>query len=238
MWKFGWMLLAIAFGLVAACDKNSTPINESDAPRAAARQHIAEAIQEEESTRSQEIHIHSDDGRESVGIVEGQAPVTSASDDARVIEGIALNIPDGWRETPAGQLSAMRAAQFLIPPENGDGRGVEVVVFYFGQGQGGAADANIQRWIGQVDHAGKPEPQVESFSANGLKITTVYLEGTLKPSMMGPAPTEAQPGSALHGAVIEGGPRGSLFIKSTGPVDSVKANLANLDAMLRSAQIQ
>src|SRR5690348_1474442 len=44
-------------------------------------------------------------------------------------------------------MASMRKAQLRVPGENGaEG---EVVFYYFGQGQGGNAQANVQRWFGQ-----------------------------------------------------------------------------------------
>ena len=53
----------------------------------------------------------------------------------------------------------MRAATYRIPAAKGDTEGAELAVFYFGQGQGGAVDANVKRWVGQFQTAdGKPVP--------------------------------------------------------------------------------
>ncbi len=41
----------------------------------------------------------------------------------------------------------MRVATYLIDPADPK---AECVVYYFGEGQGGATDANISRWINQV----------------------------------------------------------------------------------------
>jgi len=110
-----------------------------------------------------------------------------------------------------------------------------VVLFYFGEGQGGSASANVSRWIGQVDPTG--EPIVYELERGGLLFTEVIVEGTLLPSTMGTGPTEHQPGSALHGLVIEGGPRGSLFFRITGDAETVRSAEAAMATLVRRARI-
>ena len=61
---------------------------------------------------------------------------------------IKAKVPAEWTEqTPS---SSMRKAQYALPKVSGDGEDGELAVFYFGQGQGGSVEANIERWIGQI----------------------------------------------------------------------------------------
>lgn len=134
---------------------------------------------------------------------------------------VKVSVPAKWIvEEPA---SRMRAAQLAIPPVEGERRGAELVVFHFGLGQGGGARDNIDRWIGQVELNSGTEPVIYSQETDGLRVTEVLAEGTLKPSTMGTGPTEPQPDSGLHGLVIEGGPLGTLFVKITGGAGTVRA---------------
>ena len=119
--------------VMAACDKNSTPINESDAPRDAARRHIASAIEQETAHLHTGASAAAEDGATSAMAISGVAPMAddAIGDDGgaavRVIEGVALAVPASWRETPQGQLSAMRAAEFQIPPGGDSGADVRDV---------------------------------------------------------------------------------------------------------------
>ena len=44
----------------------------------------------------------------------------------------------------------MRVAQYKLPKAAGDSEDALLVVYYFGQGQGGSPQANIDRWIEQM----------------------------------------------------------------------------------------
>jgi hypothetical protein len=130
---------------------------------------------------------------------------------------IDFDLPSGWQsETPS---SNMRVAQATIPGSAGPGT---FAVFFFGPGGGGGVDANIQRWIGQMEPAPGTAPQPESFAtAKGFKVTWIDVAGTIKPSTMGTGPTTEKPGSRLLGAVVEG-PGGPWFFKATGPDTTVE----------------
>src|SRR5213075_1184553 len=77
--------------------------------------------------------------------------------------------PDGWRLQLTA--SSMRVAELSLPHADGDAEDAQLVVYYFG-GQGGSVDANLQRWIGQIEQPdGKPSAAVakkESRRVNGL----------------------------------------------------------------------
>jgi hypothetical protein len=124
--------------------------------------------------------------------------VPSGGGDGQQGAGLDFDMPQGWTAEPA---SGMRVAQATIPGPAGPGA---LTVFFFGPGGGGPVDANIQRWIEQMEGSGQPKQ--ETFeTANGYRVTWVDVAGTLKPSMMGTGPTEPQPNSRLLGA--EGGVR-------------------------------
>lgn len=126
----------------------------------------------------------------------------------------------------------MRLAQAAIP---GPGGGAEMSVFHFGAGQGGDVDANLQRWVGQVDPDAGSEPQRETFESNGLRVTWVEVHGTLRPGQMGMGPATAQANSRLLGAVIEGD-GGPWFFKATGPDAALAPQRDAFVGMLRSAR--
>jgi len=108
--------------------------------------------------------------------------------------GATFTLPESWRtETPS---SSMRLAQAVIPGDAGEG---QLTVFYFGPGGGGGVDANIDRWIGQMEIAPGSQPTRETFDVGNFRVTWVDVEGTIKPSTMGVGPTEPQPGSRMPG---------------------------------------
>lgn len=153
-----------------------------------------------------------------------------------VVQGVSFAIPEQWKETPSA--SAMRAAQYALPAD-GDGRADgEVVFFHFGPPPaGGSAEENVKRWIGQVEPSFPPV--VYRYEHDGLTIHEVIVEGTLKPSGMGMGPTEPRPDSGLYGVVVEGGPKGALFVKATGSrsaIDAAKPALATMAETARAAE--
>src|ERR1044071_9599724 len=93
---------------------------------------------------------------------------------------LKFTVPPGWIEEE--RASSMRVAQYRLPSAEGDTETGSVVLYYFGQGQGGSTAANIERWVGQMKQAdGKTSKEVakeESFEVNGLKVTTVDVAGT------------------------------------------------------------
>jgi hypothetical protein len=133
----------------------------------------------------------------------------------------------------------MRAATYSIPAAAGDTAGAECVVNYFGPGQGGSVDANIERWKGQVQGAdGKPAPAEVVKRGRGVPITLIDTSGSYS-GMGGPmsaSPTSA-PGYRLLGAIVEG-PKGNVFFKLTGPAKTVAAQQKNFEQLLASIQLE
>lgn len=123
--------------------------------------------------------------------------------------------PASWEaRVPA---SSMRIAEF----DAGDG--AEVVVFYFGPGQGGSAEANVARWESQFTGPGGDPvaADVRSLEEAAFPTTVAELEGSYSRGVgMGVTAGEPQPGQALVAAVVES-PRGSLFPQLFGPREAV-----------------
>jgi len=143
--------------------------------------------------------------------------------------GITYELPAGWEAQPP--TSGMRLAQAIIPGPGGPG---ELTIFFFGVGGGGGVQANIDRWVGQMQPTA--EPKQAQFESNGLKITWVEVEGTLLPSGMGTGPVEPQANSRLYGAVIEG-PGGPWFFKATGPAATLGSERDAYLGLLESVRV-
>lgn len=148
----------------------------------------------------------------------------------RASAGLVYTLPAGWKEE--APTSSMRLAQGIIPGAEGQG---EFAIYFFGPGGGGGLEANLDRWVGQVEVSAPP--QRETFEANGLRITHIDITGTLKPSTMGMGPTAPQPGGKLYGAVVEG-PGGPWFIKAMGPEATLVAAREGWLGMLRGVRLQ
>jgi len=122
--------------------------------------------------------------------------------------GLRLDLPPSWRlEVPS---SSMRLLQAAVP---GDGR---FTVFHFGAGGGGGVEANIERWISQMELDAGSEPSREDFAQGDLHVYWVSAAGILKASRIGSFPRTDQPDYQLFGAVVvgEGGP---WFLRLIGP---------------------
>ena len=131
----------------------------------------------------------------------------------------------------------MRLTTYSIPPAPGDQDAGECGVYYFGQGQGGSVEANMDRWIGQFQS--KEAPKRDQRTVHGLKVTTVDVSGVYS-GMGGPMAKSAAPPKTnyrLLGAIVEG-PQGSVFLKFTGPAKTVAQNQAAFEKMLASLSPQ
>lgn len=145
--------------------------------------------------------------------------------------GIDFDLPASWKAQPPE--SQMRLAQAAIPGPGGDG---QLAVFFFGPGGGGSVEANIQRWIDQMEPQKGSSPKPETFqTGKGFKVTWVDVSGVLKPSSMGMGPAKEQPGSRLLGAVVEG-PGGPWFFKVTGPDSTIAGQRDAFLGMLKGVR--
>lgn len=149
---------------------------------------------------------------------------------------LAYSTPAGWRTRPPA--SSMRVAEFVIPKADGDREDAELVIYYFGAGGGGGAEANIDRWISQMQ-----QPDGKSSAAIAKRVTRVTHE--LNVSMVdvpGTYVAEMSPGAAEHynkpnfrlrAAVVET-PKGSYYIKMTGPAKTMAAAGPAYDSFMSS----
>ena len=143
-------------------------------------------------------------------------------------------VPAAWAAEPPA--NSMRVAQLRVPGVPGSGD-AELVVFYFGQGQGGSVRANITRWQSQFSSPnGKPvKPTIEQFKADGMAVTIVELTGSYARGVgMGPAGA-VRPEHTLLSAVVET-PRGNVTIQLHGPRPTVGANRDAFLAMVHGVK--
>ncbi len=165
--------------------------------------------------------------KQSVAVEPGGSatkPSASATQTSQLPAGeVHYKTPEGWVvEKPT---SEMRRAQYKLPKVEGDGEDALVVVYYFGPGQGGTPEANIERWLNQVKQPdGSPsqaKARTDTMTVNGLKVSTVDVLGNYSGGMsMDSAPKDNKSIYRLRGAVIET-PTGSYFVKLTGPEKTV-----------------
>ena len=131
--------------------------------------------------------------------------------------------PEGWvKEQPS---STMRVAQYKLPKAEGDSEDAALVVYFFGATQGGAVQANIDRWISQIQQpdgsSSKDKAKAETTTINGLKVTTVDVAGTYTAEMApGTGNQRNDANYRLRAAVIET-PKGNYFLKLVGPAKTM-----------------
>jgi len=153
-----------------------------------------------------------------------------------VLAALTYTAPPTWHTRPPA--SSMRVAEFVIPKAQGDPEDAELIVYYFGASGGGGVEANIDRWIGQVQQpdgsASKTKAKRAERTVNGLKVTTVDVSGTYTAEMR-PGATEHynKPDYRVCAAVIETA-QGAYYIKMTGPAKTVGSAQADYEKFLSS----
>lgn len=160
------------------------------------------------------------------GMPSGEAPQVAAGDATSV--GVAWDKPGRWSDRGA---TSMRLATYDVPAKGGGDAG-ECAVFYFGPGQGGDTEANIDRWIGQFEKHGKISRSTRT--CGGMEVKLVEVEGDyLAPAGPMMESTGKKAGYMLKGAIVSG-PNGNVFFKFTGPASTLKAAGGEFDGMLES----
>lgn len=144
--------------------------------------------------------------------------------------------PKDWTVKPSS--SAMRVAQYVLPRAAGDAEDAELIVYFFG-GQGGSVQANLDRWVGQMEQpdgrASKAAATTETLTVGGMKVTVLDVSGTYVAEMTPGSPTRySKPAFRLKAAVVETA-AGPYFVKLTGPAKTVERWNAPFAAFLKSA---
>ncbi|MHB8798179.1 MAG: hypothetical protein ACYDBY_06915 [Thermoanaerobaculia bacterium] len=151
---------------------------------------------------------------------------------AQMAGGLSWSAPKGWSVAPTA--SSMRVVTYRVAPAAGDAEGAEVAVFFFGPGQGGGTQANVDRWVRQfTPEKGSAAPgKPVALKGAAVPVTIVTAEGTYASGMPGGALTP-KPGWALRGGIAEG-PQGPVFFKMVGPKKTVLAATPAFDAFLKT----
>lgn len=132
---------------------------------------------------------------------------------------LKFTVPAGWVEEE--RTSSMRVAQYRLPKAASDTEDASVVLYYFGQNQGGSVAANIERWVSQMKQADGDTSKKENLEVNRLKVTTVDVAGTyVAETAPGSGAFLNKPGYRLRAAVVET-PNGSYYVKLVGPEKTV-----------------
>lgn len=129
--------------------------------------------------------------------------------------------------------STMRAAQYVVQGTKGQ-EPATLVVYYFGEGQGGGVQANIDRWVGQFDLPAGKKPEIDKRTVNDLPVTLVDVTGSYQGMQMpGQPATGAQADQRMLAAIVEG-PKGPVFFKMVGPAEVVAKASSAFDHLVGS----
>jgi hypothetical protein len=153
---------------------------------------------------------------------------------------LKFTVPSGWIEEE--RTSSMRVAQYRLPKAAGDTEDASLVLYYFGQSQGGSTAANMERWVSQIKQAdgssSKDKAKEEQLEANGLKVATIDISGTyVAETAPGSGTFHNKPGYRLRAAVVETA-KGSYFVKLVGPEKTVAQWNDSFTSYLRSFEFK
>jgi hypothetical protein len=159
------------------------------------------------------------------GVLSAVTAVTAHAQKTATFLDYTTQIPTTWTSRPPA--SSMRLAEYTTPAPAGTG-GAEVIVYFFGKGQGGSPDANLARWKGQFSNpgGGPVQEKVSKDTAGDIPLTIAEYRGTYARAVgMGSAPEDARPNHMLIAVVAES-PRGTIFFQCFGPTAAVESQRA------------
>jgi hypothetical protein len=160
---------------------------------------------------------------------DGQMPMTGEVAAPSQGPEVEWQQPKRWI---AELAQGMRLASYIVPAPHEGGENAQCAVYYFGPGQGGGVDANLERWIAEFQTPGSPKRSTREI--HGMHMSQVEVTGVYTAHAGAPGEdTGGKRGWTLLGAIVEG-PAGAVFFKLTGPGPTVAAASKEFDGMLAS----
>jgi hypothetical protein len=163
-------------------------------------------------------------------------PIPTAAPSATALPPVEITWvdPPEWKRSQ--RPNPMRKATYLVPRVQGDKEDAELGVFYFGPGQGGGIEANVDRWVKQFKNLPADRVRREDRKTNGMLTHVIEVEsGTFNTNSMGHGGEKLKQDYALLGAIVEA-PSGAYFFKLTGPKKTVAAAKKPFDALIASVK--
>lgn len=129
----------------------------------------------------------------------------------------------------------MRKVTYRVPAAAGDAEPGEMAVFFFGQGQGGSVDSNVERWMSQfaAEKGATPAARPKQLKVGTIPVTLVFAQGTYAMGMPGAGPMQEKRGWALYGAIAQG-PQGPVFFKMVGPKKTIERATLDFDTLVKT----
>ena len=158
-----------------------------------------------------------------IPVAEALADTSVSASDRRdlSIAGMSFRLPEKWTEIElTKEQQGFVDARFQIPTS---AEPLSLTV----TSVGGGIDANIERWLGQVEIDPGDSPKIEDFDVNGLACKWVDLRGTFQSGMSG-GNTGPQKNWRMIGIAIPHTPR-EVYLKVTGP----RAAIAEVEEQIR-----
>ncbi len=237
-------LAILAATLVTACEQSPPPpppkpAAEAAAPAAAPKEDVAaiQSMLQGKGSATMAPGAELPPGHPPVPGM-GSSAVAAPPSDAKAE--LQYEPPADWKAVPPA--SALRKAQYALPRAEGDDEDGELIVFFFGRGEGGSVENNIARWRGQFtkpdgEPLGPEAGVTEIFDAeSGLKVTLLDVSGRFAPGAMPGAPVVGpRDNYRMFAAVVET-PGGPWFFKATGPASTMEKHRDALKALLAGAK--
>ncbi|TWU42288.1 hypothetical protein [Novipirellula artificiosorum] len=130
--------------------------------------------------------------------------------------------PEGWRD---GRMSTMRLAAFNVGPEDAE---AEITII----AAGGDLRGNVVRWLGQIRPSGVSDQVVDQAIEDA---ETIEVDGRKSQRflLLGEDPAS---GTAIDATIVPLEDNFSMFIKMTGPVQTVRDQSDQTKAFIESLQ--
>ncbi len=149
----------------------------------------------------------------------------------------------GIKFTPATQwtdygASGMRIASYSFGPLEKETDSATITVFYFGKGQGGDVNSNLERWINQMVLMDGRDPHTGAIQykldVDGMTVHMLSIYGIYGASVGGPmsGQTESKENYRMVGSIVET-PEGNVFFKLTGPDYTARIMIEAYMAMIK-----
>jgi hypothetical protein len=155
----------------------------------------------------------------------GGSSATAGSTKPDPSTGLNYEAPEGWRP---GKMSMMRLAAFNIGPEDSQ---AELTIIT----AGGDLRGNVARWLGQV-RGDTPPGEVVSKALEAAETIKVSGREAKRYYLAGEASDEAN-SQAIDATIIPLGDGMSMFIKATGPPETVQSEKERIGEFISSLQL-
>jgi hypothetical protein len=153
-------------------------------------------------------------------------------------DGLKSKTPSGWKFEKSS--NKLRAYQFKLPKTNSDPEDAELVIFFFGKGQGGGTEENVQRWQSMFQPPkGKTiaeATKVDKMKVGKVPVTYVDVQGTFlsKFPPFDPNAKVTRKENFRRIGVVFDSENGPYFITLTGPSATVEHHKKGFDDWLKN----